>query len=164
MSIGLQLEDNDDRLVYEAFKDLDDHAQSTNQSLSYIRDTPLLVDLELKKSNSKMRPSLPCHITKANYKYGKFGTMNMDDWRATSAQYVLAAGRSRPDFLITSQKIIFNGARITMSSHQSQLQWPSWGKVTTAKMYIIWAWWWRDHTNPDMHTLRPSLEPPCPKC
>ena len=49
---------------------------------------------------------------------------------------------------------------LPMSSHQSQLQWPMWGKVTTVNIYLIWAWWWRDHTNPDMPTLCPPLERP----
>ena len=62
LSIRLQLEENNDRLVYKAFKNLDHHSQSLNQSLSYISDTPLLVDLKVRKSNSNRSPRVELAI------------------------------------------------------------------------------------------------------
>ena len=51
LSIGLHLETRDAKFVKRAFGNMLDHDQSLNQSLSYIRSTPLLVDIELKKTN-----------------------------------------------------------------------------------------------------------------
>ena len=65
LSLGLVLKEEDEIIVHRAFGNMLDHDQSLNQSLSYIRDTPLLVNFELKKSYSDRDPRVQLAIWKA---------------------------------------------------------------------------------------------------
>ncbi|KAL8645638.1 MAG: hypothetical protein Q9210_006598 [Variospora velana] len=61
-SLGLFLEEPICDLISKAFKNLGDYEQSLNQSMSYIRHTPLLLDLELKKTNQARDPQVQLAI------------------------------------------------------------------------------------------------------
>ena len=76
LSIGLVLKRVDEVLVMDAFSNMVDHDQSLNQSLSYIRATPLIIDLELKKVYSNREPAVQLAIWKA----GAFRKMLWHQW------------------------------------------------------------------------------------
>ena len=76
LSIGLDLKLEDEETVDLAFNKMLDHDQSLNQSLSYIKDTPLLVDFELKKTYSDRDPKVQLAIWKA----GGFKKMLYHNW------------------------------------------------------------------------------------
>ena len=76
LSIGLDLDEDDEEIVDIAFNKMPDNDQSLNQSLSYIKDTPLLVDLELKKSWGDRDPRVQLAVWKA----GAFEKMQYHGW------------------------------------------------------------------------------------
>lgn len=76
LSIGLGLKRDDERTVAHAFSKMPDHDQSLNQSLSYIKDTPLLVDIELKKTYADRDPRVQLAVWKA----GGFEKMRYHNW------------------------------------------------------------------------------------
>ena len=76
LSIGLDLDEDDERTVDFAFNKMPDNDQSLNQSLSYIKDTPLFVDIELKKTYSNRDPRVQLAIWKA----GAFEKMQYHGW------------------------------------------------------------------------------------
>ncbi|KAI4118160.1 MAG: hypothetical protein LQ341_007633 [Variospora aurantia] len=61
-SLGLFLEEEICDVISKAFKNMGDYEQSLNQSMSYIRHTPLLLDLELKKTNQARDPQVQLAI------------------------------------------------------------------------------------------------------
>ncbi|KAL9027271.1 MAG: hypothetical protein Q9196_004182, partial [Gyalolechia fulgens] len=61
-SLGLFLDEPIYSLISKAFRNINDYEQSLNQSMSYIRHTPLLLDLELKKTNQARDPQLQLAI------------------------------------------------------------------------------------------------------
>ena len=75
-SIVLDLTADDEDTVADAFNKISDNAQSLNQSLSYIKNTPLLVDIELKKTNAVPDPLVQLAIWKA----GGFKKMQLHGW------------------------------------------------------------------------------------
>ena len=76
LSIGLDLDEDDEEIVDTAFNKMPDNDQSLNQSLSYIKDTPLLVDIELKKSWGDCDPRVQLAVWKA----GGFEKMRYHNW------------------------------------------------------------------------------------
>ena len=76
LSIGLDLDEDDEEIVDIAFNKMPDNDQSLNQSLSYIKDTPLLVDIELKKSWGDRDPRVQLAVWKA----GGFEKMQYHGW------------------------------------------------------------------------------------
>lgn len=61
-SLGLFLEEEICDVISKAFKNMGDYEQSLNQSMSYILHTPLLLDLELKKTNQARDPQVQLAI------------------------------------------------------------------------------------------------------
>lgn len=61
-SLGLFLDEPVCDLISKAFRNIRDNEQSLNQSMSYIRHTPLLLDLELKKTNQARDPQVQLAI------------------------------------------------------------------------------------------------------
>ncbi|KAL9123594.1 MAG: hypothetical protein Q9217_006989 [Psora testacea] len=61
-SLGLDLDDEDVAVINSAFRNLPDHAQSLNQSLSYIKRHPLFADFELKPTLSNRDPEVQIAI------------------------------------------------------------------------------------------------------
>ena len=49
-SVGLELDDDDEMLITNAYKHLTANLRSINQSISYISNLPLIFDLEVKKT------------------------------------------------------------------------------------------------------------------
>lgn len=78
-SIGLILKREDEILVKEAFSNMPDHGQSLNQSLSWIRAFPLILDIELKRANSSRDPLVQLAIWKA----GAYRKMLFHQWDLT---------------------------------------------------------------------------------
>lgn len=76
LSIGLDLDKEDEKLVHRAFSKMPDNLQSLNQSLSYIKETPLLVDIELKRTNSDRDPRVQLAVWKA----GGFKKLQYHRW------------------------------------------------------------------------------------
>ena len=76
ISIGLDLNENDEDIVVSAFSKLPDHAQSLNQSLSYIKGNPLLLDFELKKVYADRDPRVQLAI----WKVGGLKKMQYHGW------------------------------------------------------------------------------------
>ena len=76
LSIGLDLEKKDWKTVALAFSKMADNTQSLNQSLSYIKNTPLIMDFELKRSNSNQDPRVQLAVWKA----GGFKKMQYHKW------------------------------------------------------------------------------------
>ena len=65
MAIGLELDWKDTKTVTHAFATMPDSEHSLNQSLAYIRDTPLFLDLELKRTMSNRDPHVQLAIWQA---------------------------------------------------------------------------------------------------
>ncbi|KAL8904219.1 MAG: hypothetical protein Q9207_003407 [Kuettlingeria erythrocarpa] len=61
-SLGLFLDEPVCDLISKAFRNINDYEQSLNQSMSYIRHTPLLLDFELKKTNQARDPQVQLAI------------------------------------------------------------------------------------------------------
>ena len=61
-SIALQLDFDSDDVLSEAYKKLFDYEHSLNQSMSYIRNKPLCVDIEVKKSSTARDPEVQLAI------------------------------------------------------------------------------------------------------
>ena len=79
-SIGLILKREDEELVMrQTFGNMNDHDQSLNQSLSYVRSTPLLIDVELKKLNT----SRDAKVQLAIWKCGAYRKMLWHQWDTT---------------------------------------------------------------------------------
>ena len=78
-SIGLALKREDELLVKQAFSNMKDHDQSLNQSLSYIRSTPLILDVELKKLNTNRDAKVQLAI----WKSGAYRKMLWHQWDTT---------------------------------------------------------------------------------
>ena len=76
LSIGLDLDEDEEEIVDIAFNKMPDNDQSLNQSLSYIKDTPLLVDIELKKLWGDRDPRVQLAVWKA----GAFEKMRYHGW------------------------------------------------------------------------------------
>ena len=76
LSIGLDLEEDDEDIVDAAFNKMPDNDQSLNQSLSYVKDTPLLVDIELKRTYADRDPRVQLAVWKA----GGFEKMRYHNW------------------------------------------------------------------------------------
>ena len=79
LSIGLDLNRDDERTVDSAFNKMLDNDQSLNQSLSYIKDTPLMVDIELEKTYGNRDPRVQLAVWKA----GAFKKMRYHGWDAS---------------------------------------------------------------------------------
>ena len=60
--LALNLDDEDEDLVDEAFAGMRGGEQSLNQSLSYIHKCPLFLDIEIKKSQSNRDPEVQLAI------------------------------------------------------------------------------------------------------
>ena len=65
LALGLNLDDRESEIVAETFRSMMDNEHSLNQSLAYIRDTPLFLDLELKKAVSNRDPDVQLAIWQA---------------------------------------------------------------------------------------------------
>lgn len=61
-SIALQLDFESDDILSDAYSKLSDYEHSVNQSMSYIRNYPLCVDIEVKKSSSARDPEVQLAI------------------------------------------------------------------------------------------------------
>lgn len=57
-SFGLELGFEDKRLIKEAYKWCDDYEHSLNQTLSYVDEYPLFLDIEIKKANASRDPEV----------------------------------------------------------------------------------------------------------
>ena len=79
LSIRLGLKREDERTVARAFSKMPDHDQSLNQSLSYIKDTPLVVDIELKKIYADRDPRVQLAVWKA----GGFEKIRYHNWNTS---------------------------------------------------------------------------------
>lgn len=62
MALGLELDYEASSIVSRAFETMRDNEHSLNQSLAYIRDTPLFLDFELKKTISNRDPEVQLGI------------------------------------------------------------------------------------------------------
>lgn len=76
LSIGLDLNRNDERIAVSALNKLPANAHSLNQSLGYIKHIPLLVDIKLKPTNSERDARVHLAIWKA----GGFKKMRYHGW------------------------------------------------------------------------------------
>ena len=65
LALGLDLNDTDADAVTNAFKGMRDNEHSLNQSMAYIRNTPLFLDIELKKVVSNRDPDVQLAIWQA---------------------------------------------------------------------------------------------------
>lgn len=61
-SVGIELDDDDEILLTSAYANLPDNLMSINQSLSYVSNSPLIFDLEVKKTVQPRDPVLQIAI------------------------------------------------------------------------------------------------------
>lgn len=63
-TLGLKLDEmnHQRKLIAKAFANMNDYEASMNQSMSYIRESPLFLDLELKKTQSNINPEVQLAI------------------------------------------------------------------------------------------------------
>ena len=60
--LGLNVDRADMAVIRKAFADIVDNAATLNQSLSYIRNTPLILDIEIKKTLQPRDPQVQLAI------------------------------------------------------------------------------------------------------
>ena len=60
--LGLNVDEDDMHVIKQAFANTVDNAAALNQSLSYIRNTPLILDIELKKTLQPRDPQVQLAI------------------------------------------------------------------------------------------------------
>lgn len=65
LTLGLDLDNAEADMVTHAFQGMKDNEHSLNQSMAYIRDTPLFLDIELKKAVSNRDPDVQLAIWQA---------------------------------------------------------------------------------------------------
>ena len=62
LQLGLLLDAGDRKILLQAFATMNDNDQSINQSISFIRTVPAIVDFELKKTTSNRMPEVQLAI------------------------------------------------------------------------------------------------------
>lgn len=61
-SLGMNVDKDDMKVIRQAYSKTEDHAASLNQSISYIKNHPLILDIEIKKTLQPRDPQVQLAI------------------------------------------------------------------------------------------------------
>ena len=116
LQLGLLLDECDMDIVNGAFGTMNDNEHSINQSISYIRTVPAIVDFEIKKPTANRMPEVPLAIWHA----GLYSKRKHHNWDTSMPMPGVTVNGFDWELYITFErngKLVSNGVRYPRILH-----------------------------------------------